>query len=71
MSSREVITSIFVLLLSQRLFAVFLLYLMTTDDLEKIYKETALLRNLDCLIKIQKLFNYLESKSIIIQSRWI
>ena len=71
MSSREVITSIFVLLLSQRLFAVFLLYLMTTDDLEQIYKETALLRNLDCLIKIQKLFNYLESKSIIIQSRWI
>lgn len=44
---------------------------MTTTDLENVYKESAALRNLDCLIKIQKLFNYFESKNISIQSRWI
>ena len=44
---------------------------MTTNEWKDIYKETAMLRNLDDLIKIQKFFNYFESKNINIQSRWI
>lgn len=67
--TKEVITSIIVLLLAQRLFAVFILYLMTLSELKDIYKEDAILRNLDDLIKIQKAFNKFESENITIQSK--
>lgn len=71
MSSKEMITSIFVLLLSEKLFSVFLMYLMSNDSMKHIYKKTAVLMNIDALVSLIKTFQFYESKSLTIVSKWI
>lgn len=71
LQNKEVITSIIILLLAQKLFAVFTLFLMTLKDLQSIYKEDAILMKLDDLIVIQKAFIKYEGENIQIQSKGV
>lgn len=71
MSSKEMITSIFVLLISEKLFSVFLMYLMSNDSMKLIYRKTAVLMNIDALVSLIKTFQFYENKYVTIVSKWI
>lgn len=71
MSSKDMITSIFVLLLAEKLFSVFLMYLMSNDCMKQTYKKTAVLMNIDALVSLIKTFQFYESKALVITSKWI
>lgn len=71
MSSKDMILSIFVLFISEKLFSVFLMYLMSNDSMKQIYKKTAVLVNIDALVNLIKTFQFYESKSLTIVSKWI
>lgn len=71
MSSSEVITSIFLLLISEKLFSFFFLYLMSLPEMKELYNSNAVIMNIDFLGKIIKKFQFFEFKNLKIESKWI
>ena len=71
MSSSEVITSIFLLLISEKLFSFFFLYLMSLPEMKELYNSNSVIMNVEFLGKIIKKFQFFEFKNLNIESKWI